>query len=167
MRAHFRAGLDITVDFDASTAPQVNPAVAGVLLDQLTVSQQLTEDTTPALEGDPVDLSTTLIAGVGTIDLTTAPIANRIGTTVNLTGKRLIAMLLSAPDDNAATITVATGASNGYPLGTIPLEPGEVIAIGQANKVSTRAAVAAGDKILDVTGSGTDNVEILAVFGDS
>ena len=167
MRAHFRAGLAITVDVDNSVAPQISSQAAAILLNQLDKSQQLTGDTIPSLEGEPVDLSTTLVAGAGTIDLTAAPIAYRIGTTTNLTGKRLIAMLLSAPAANAGTITVATGASDGYPLGTIPLEPGEVISLGQPNKVSTRAAVAAGDKILDVSGTGTDSVKILAVFGDS
>jgi hypothetical protein len=167
MRAHFKAGLAITVDVDSSVAPQVNASFAAVVLDQLDVSEQLTGETTPDLQGEPVDLSTTLIANAGTIDLTAAPIAYRIASTYNLTGKRLIAMILSAPEDNAGTITVATGASNGYPLGTITLEPGEVASIGQINKVSTRAPVAAGDKILDVSGTGTDSVKILAVFGDA
>jgi len=167
MRAHFKAGLTITVDVDSSVAPQVNPQQAAVVLDQLDVSEQLTGDTVPDIQGEPVDLSHTLSGSSGTIDLTAAPIAYRIASTYNLTGKRLIGMILSAPDDNAGTITVATGASNGYPLGTIPLEPGEVVVIGQTNKVSTRAAVAAGDKILDVSGTSGDVVEILAVFGDA
>jgi hypothetical protein len=167
MRAHFRAGLHITADVDSAVAPQVNSQFAAIVLDQLDVSKQLTGDTVPSLEGEPVDLSTVLVAGAGSIDLTAAKIAYRIGSTTNLTGKRLIAMLLAAPADNAGTITVATGATDGYPLGTIPLEPGEVVNIGQPNKVSTRAAVAANDKILDVSGTGTDEVLILAVFGDS
>ena len=64
-------------------------------------------------------------------------------------------------------ITVATGAANGYTLGELILEPGETIAIGQTEVASTRAAVAAGAKILDVSGTGTDSVDIVAVFGDA
>jgi len=167
MRATIKAALDITVDFDATVAPQINPAAAAVELNQLSVSKQLTGDTVPDLQGDPVDLSHTLSGSSGSIDLTAAPIANKIASTVDLTGKRLIAMILSAPTTNSAVITVATGASNGYTLGTIRVEPGETIVIGQTKKVSTRAAVAAGAKILDVTGTTTNAIKILAVFGDA
>jgi hypothetical protein len=167
MRATIKAELSITVDVDDSVAPLINPAQAAIVIDKLKVSEQLTGLTAPKLEGEPVDLSHTLSGTTGSIDLTAAPIAYRIGTTTDLTGKRLAAIELQAPTTNVATIIVKTGASDGYALGEKRLEPGESIVVAQTAKVSTRPTVASNRKILDVSGTSADKVKILAVFGDS
>ncbi len=94
--------------------------------------------------------------GAASIDLTACGSAG----TTNLTGKRLTKLTLTAAAANGAAITVAEGASDGYDIGgnfTVTLLP------GQSNTVEGTVAsdtVGATKKILDVTGTGVDDVSV-------
>lgn len=168
MRMEFKAFLTTYVTVDGGSAPLVSTQFNTVQIDQLNTSVTLQGGGTPDLEGEPVDLSHTLVSADDELDLTAAPIAYRTGSTVDLTGKRLIALQLRAPTTNSDTITLKTAAADGYPLGAgIDLEPGEVLVIAQAAQVSTRATVAATRRYLTIAGTTGDELEILAGFGDS
>jgi hypothetical protein len=166
MRAAIKGQLSI---FAEGSGDFVNSTQRVVLIDGLNKSATLNDVSgTPLLEGEPVDLSHTLASADDELDLTAAPVAHRPGATVDLTGKRLIAMQLFAPADNAGTITLKEAAADGYPIGDgIDLEPGEVITIGQVSKVSTRATVASTRRYLTIAGTSADELQILAVWGDS
>ena len=119
-----------------------------------------------------VDLSFALSGGTTkTWDLTAAPDAKDIADTVDLTGKKLVALLITAPTDNAATgVLMAAGASNGYDIlgaGTdsITTYPGMTVCLFQLGADASFDAVAAGDKTIDFTGTDGDELDILAVFG--
>lgn len=109
----------------------------------------------------------TLTAGSGSIDLTALPglDANQ---TIDGTGLKVQLLLLLNPSSNANSITVASGASNGYGLDaagtawTETLSPGQWRMVG-GNNVSPD--VAAGDRILDVTGTGSQVLNVSVVLG--
>ncbi len=111
-------------------------------------------------DGESVTLvptyTVTTSSGTATIDLT----ACGEGGDVNLTGKRITRLVLTAAADNGAVITVAEGASNGYDIGnnfTITLLAGQSITIEGTAASDT---VDATHKILDVTGTGADDVSV-------
>jgi hypothetical protein len=118
-----------------------------------------------------VDLSFTLSGATKTWDLTAAPDAKNTSATVNLTGKKLVALIVVAPTDNAAAgVTMVAGASNGYDIlgastDRITIYPGQTFALFQLGAASSYDAVAAGDKTIDFAGTSGDDLDILAVFG--
>src|SRR5690606_36830355 len=95
-----------------------------------------------------------LTAAAATIDLTAVPHIS--GGTGDLTGLKIRHVLFYNPSDNA--ITVSEGASYGYALngGNDIIVPagGRV----QMDLLDTQPAVAAGDKELDLAGTGTDEL---------
>lgn len=102
-----------------------------------------------------------MTAGAATLDLTAVPDIQ--GGTVDLTGLKIRHILLYNPSDNA--ITVSEGASNGYAL-----NGGNDIVVGagcrvQMDLLDTQPAVAAGDKELDLAGTGTDELWIAILAG--
>ena len=79
---------------------------------------------------------------------------------VNLTGKRLTKLILTAAADNGAVITVAEGASNGYDIGssfTVTLLAGQSVTI---EGTAASDIVDSTHKVLDVTGTGEDDVAV-------
>lgn len=127
----------------------------------LNTSATLNAGSTPAASKDTA-FTFALTAGAGTIDLTNITDPN-LGT-VSLSGITPNLVKLQNPATNANAITVKQGATNGYTglgasfLVTIP-PGGEVLlyAIGGST-------VGAGSKTLDLTGTGTQalNVQIVA-----
>ena len=103
-----------------------------------------------------------MTAGTVTIDLTSLTQAGVAGT-LNQTGNKLRAVHIIAPSTNSAVIQVASGASNGYTsIGTVSqLKPGDACIKVTSNSI----AVDGTHKTIDVTGTGTDAVELLMVFG--
>jgi hypothetical protein len=102
-----------------------------------------------------------LSAGAATIDLTAVPVAG--GTTQSFSGLKVRGYLFSTPTTNAANITIAEGASNGYPLGdSIVLKPGQRVVKWLDDEGTT---VAGGDKTLDLAGTGTDAFSYLIIAG--
>lgn len=132
-------------------------------------SKTLDGTTTPKVD-TVVDLSRELAAVSETQDLTAAPLAEDINQTTDLTGKKLIGLLIYAPTTNAAAITIESGATNGYDfLGDaaygLTVYPGMTIEMFQLGAAASLDAVAAGDKTLDFGGTVGDELQILAVFG--
>lgn len=122
---------------------------------------------TSDLDRDAIDLSHTLSGTTGSVDLTAAPLARSPASTFDLTDDYLWAVQLSAPSTNADPITVKQGASNGFPLlgaaSLVILAPGDtLVLVGTA--LTDRQKVDATHKIIDIAGTSTDKVNILAFF---
>ena len=105
-----------------------------------------------------------LTAGAATIDLTAMVGTN--GATINGTGLKVQALKVKALAANANAITVATGASNGY--GLAGAATSVTLAAGQefmfyGNELTPD--IAAGAKTIDLSGTGTQGVEIIIVCG--
>lgn len=132
-------GLNTTEEFTASTAVPVSKYSAGQL---------------------------TLSGGSGSIDLTSLPDANGVAGAVTFLGLKVNAYKFRNKSTNANNITIAEGASNGYPLHgasfTLTLRPGEELTY-RGKDLGTD--VAAGDRILDVTGTGSQILEFELVAG--
>lgn len=168
IRAIADCRLDVTLEIETSDAPFINSEADKVLLDGLSLNVQLNDSDDPALE-EIVAWDHTLAGSTDDLDLTAAQIATKIGSAVDLTGKRLLALKLVAPAANTGLITLKTGASNGYPLGAgVTLYPGEdVLLVKRSGVSSTRPTVASTRKILTIDGTNADKLQILAAFGDS
>ncbi len=131
-------------------------------------SVTLDSASTPAADTHPVDLSDTLTGTTKDFDLTAAPKATDITSTVDLTGKKLIAYVLTAASaNNVAGVTFAGNGGNAYDgFGTIVIKPGETyVWAATEGFAAQRDAVAAGDKDVRITGTIGDVVNILAQFG--
>ena len=97
-----------------------------------------------------------MTSGAATIDLTGCGLSG----TVNLTGKKLTKLVLTAPSTNANAVTVATGGTNGY---AVTSAFSQVLAAGESITVdltSVAPTVASGAKTLDVTGTGAQAVKV-------
>ena len=132
-------GLNTSNEWTASTTPPVSKYSAGTL---------------------------TLSSGSGTINLASMPDANGVAGTVDFTGLKVNAYKLRNKSTNANNITIAEGASNGYPLHgasfTLTLRPGEELTY-KGTDVGTD--VGSADRILDVTGTGSQILEFELVAG--
>lgn len=129
----------------------------------------LNSSSTPVVD-TVVDLSRTLAGASESNDLTAAPLASDITDTVDLTGKKLVAMLLVADTGNdSGGLVVKFGATNGYDFlgasGQVTLFPGDTHLVFQYGAAAGRDAVGASDKTMDFAGTVGDEVSILALFG--
>lgn len=107
----------------------------------------------------------TLSAGALSIDLTALTDAIS-GLTVDMTGKKIRSMWLFAPTGNAGAITIKPHASDGYTGWTS--SGGQVLSAGDyrgPDIFTGGIAVDATHKILHVTGSGTDKLQLVLLFG--
>jgi len=105
----------------------------------------------------------TLVAGTATIDLTSLTQLG-LSTAVNMTGYKLRFIQWFAPAANVANVKIAPGASNGYaPVGVV-----DTIAPGDPGVKPTLSstAVGASSKNITITGTGTDSIQLLLVFGN-
>jgi hypothetical protein len=100
--------------------------------------------------------------GSTTIDLTAAPLARDNALTADLSedGANLHAILVYADDDNLEPMTFGPGASNGYPVPSVTLRPGNRFALVGTNYQS----VSATKKTIDIGGSVGDTLHIIAYF---
>jgi len=111
----------------------------------------------------------TLVAGVGTIDLTALPGTN--GTTVDGTGLKVQALKVKSPSTNANILVVGKGASNGYGFNgktwTVAIKPGEEVMFRFVD-AATQPAIAGGAKTIDLSddsAGGTDVFEVAILLG--
>ena len=130
----------------------------------------LTSTSTPNVDSPPADLSKTLSSSSETISLTAAPLARDVAKTQDLTGKKLVAILLSAPVGNSNPITIAPAASNGYNLfgasGQVTLQPGEaIVKLYESGATNNSPSVSGTAKDITISGTTGDEVEIIAYFG--
>lgn len=130
---------------------------------------QLTGTSTPAVS-KVVDLSHTLSGGTTKDwDLTAAPAARNINETEDLTGLRLVGIKINNTSDSNWTIEPHP-TTNGYNLfgnasGQVTLLPGARIQQWLEGVAANLPAVAAGEKVIRLTGVDTKAIEIIAVFG--
>lgn len=105
-----------------------------------------------------------MTAGAATIDLTA--LVDVQGRTINLDTLRVRAVKIRALDANAAAVTVAKGASNGYT--GFGLAFSVTLAAGQEATLylgATGTAVSATEKTLDLSGTGTDGIQLAIAAG--
>lgn len=136
------------------------------------ISDAHSPTTTPRVDKPPVSLEITLGGSPTQIDLTAVaglalpPSATR---TLDLTGAKVVDVLLSAPATNVAAVNVAPGAANPYPLfGTgndIDVAPGETIASGFKGVATSKPAVSGTVKRIDVSGTSGDKLKIDLYLG--
>lgn len=107
----------------------------------------------------------TMSGGAATIDLTSQPGINT-AETIDMTGLKVQLAKFRNLATNANNITVAKGASNGHTLlgasWEFTLAPGQSVTIYGNEAV---ADVAAGVKTIDITGTGSQVLEIQMVAG--
>lgn len=159
---------NMTILRKLATAPAANASRNYVTLDGYDNTHELTASTTPDADyGDAFEL--TLTAGAVTLDLTaiTGPDAG----TISYSGKKIRAIKFRAKSTSAGAFTIAKGASNGY------------TGFGSAFSVTLPANAAGGAwfmfydagggtavsgtvKTLDITGTGTQVIEVAVVAGD-
>lgn len=174
VRANLSCGLDVTETVAAAYSP-ASPVDGVSNVRRFNAYNQLNKildsATTPKAD-TVVDLSFALSGGTTkTWDLTAAPDAKNTAATVNLTGKKLVAMLITAPIDNAAAgMTIVAGAADGYDIlgasaDRLTIYPGQTVCLFQLGAAANWDAVAAGDKNVDFAGTDGDEIDILAVFG--
>ncbi len=126
------------------------------------VARDLTASTTPDVTKASYQ-TVAMTAGAATIDMT-ALLLN--GVAVTLSGLEPRAIRVTALAANAANVTVAKGASNGYDgMGaafSVTLEPGQGFLFDFA---AVGNAVGGSNKTLDLSGTGTDGVRLTTVAG--
>lgn len=141
----------------------VNTAVDTLRGDQLDSDQTWDGTTTPDVD-DGAMLRQAMTAGAATINL--AAIVDALsGLTKNLTTKRVRGIKIMTTG-NAAVLTIAKGASNGYTgFGanfSVALPANSELELLFGADIT---AVAAGDRTLDLAGTGTDGIDIGLVWG--
>ncbi len=163
------AGAEV---FTAAEAPTGGTQQARTLtITGADVSTTIDSTTTPRIELSPI-VRTITISGTTTVDLTAAagvalPIA--ASRTIDATGKKLVAVRLSCPSTNVASVNVAPGASNPYPIfGTgndVDVKPGQTLIALINGVASSYVAVGPTAKTLDVTGTTNDVLNVELYFG--
>ena len=137
------------------------PANSTVTHSQYDVLTNLSASTTPNVDTAAFE-TFTLSSGSATIDLTALTLN---GAAVSLSAKQPRALHIKNTGSNS--MTIAKGASNGYTgLGSsfsITLAAGAGVLIDWPNDNST--AVSGSVKTLDVTGTGTDTLQLSVVAG--
>lgn len=133
-------GMNTTSSYTASTTPPVTKFSAGTI---------------------------TLSSGTGSVNL--AALSGRTADeTVVGTGLKVQTVKLRNKSTNANAITIAEGASNGHPLlgaaFSIILQPSQSITFANEG-VDTGTDIASGDRVWDVTGTGSQVLEYMIVMG--
>ena len=146
-----------------SAATQGLAATGGAAVSHTAFSlrTRLSSTTTPDVEAVSYQVAA-LVAGAKTIDLTALPTTEG---TYNATGKKVRAFMVKNRTGNAA-LTISEGATDGYAL----LGAGfsfRLAANQQAVFYLADAApvVAAADKTIDLSGTGTQESEITFIIG--
>lgn len=122
----------------------------------------LTSSTTVPVT-DVASFSKALSTGTGTIDLTAL---DGTEATIDGSGKKVQAVLFRNPSTNANAITIVEGAINGYALFgasfSIILQPGQQFG---AYLKDAAPDIAAGDKTIDISGTGSQALDVVLVIG--
>lgn len=141
----------------------LNTALDTIRGDGLDSEVTLNSGSTPDVD-DGAMLRVAMTAGAASINL--AAIVDALtGLTKNATGKKVRGIKIMTTG-NAAVITIAKGASNGYTgFGaafsvTLPTNSEMVVLFG-----ADITTVASGDRTLDLAGTGTDGIDIGLVWG--
>lgn len=108
-----------------------------------------------------------LVTAAKTLDLTALTALGTAGSTVDMSGLKVQAILLVNPSTNANLITMATGASNGYDFtggssSKVTVYPGSSVLIYCAD---TSHDVDGTHKTIDFAGTGSQPFQIVIVAG--
>lgn len=162
IEAAYVANLTVVETLETNV-PAVSASDAGITHNGWNKSATLNASSTPPATKTAA-FQKALSTGSGTIDLTALPGTN--GATVDGTGLKVQAIKFANPAANANPITVAVGASNGYDLFgsafSITLQPGQE-ALFYGNDATPD--VGASDKTLDLTGTGSQALNVQVVLG--
>ena len=163
-----------TVTIAASTKETIDSGVtavdaanATILHDKFNFQKSLTSTTTPPVTNASY-FTQALSAGAATIDLTALTEAG--GGTLDATGLKVQVLLLNTRGkSNAGAITITKGFTNGYSLagsttGKVTLAGGDGEAVCFFFNDSQQD-VSATVKTLDLSGTGTDSIDIGIVVG--
>lgn len=154
-------GLTVTETFETVDVPLVDSTDAKWKAKLAQVST-LNGSSTPDAEMH-ADMQVAMVAGAATIDFSAL---TRRGAAVSFSGKAVRAIVFRNPATNANDITIVEGAANGLPLlganFRIVLKPGHVFAAYLDDDGPT---VGAADKTIDISGTGTQALQMLAVAG--
>jgi hypothetical protein len=172
-KATITCSMDVTETIAAASSPasSADGSSNARRYSEYNQTNKILDGSTTPKADTVVDLSRTLAAASETADLTAAPLASDINETVDLTGKKLVGLLIYADaGNNAAGVTIESGASNGYDfLGDaaygLTVYPGMTIEMFQLGVAASLDAVGASDKTLDFGGTAGDELQILALFG--
>jgi len=130
--------------------------------DTPTPAEILTEEITIDGTGS-YDIDLTAAKIVGAVDVSGDPAA-----TEDLTGKKLCYLELHSGSANAGDITVKPGVSNGYPLFGASITQGVKVVpyahLAMLIQASGLAAISATTKIITISGTTGDTLNIIAVF---
>lgn len=156
--------LTVTVAETPETNVPAAPASSRVNLHTLfNTSKSLDGTTTPAVSKNAI-FDKALVAGAGTIDLTALTAINNLA--VTFSGLKVQVWKFKAKSGNAAAVTIKFGSANPYNLlGTswlLTLEPGQELG---GYTAGAAPVVGASAKNIDLTGTGTDAVEVSLVAG--
>ena len=152
---------------ETSAAALVSTSDATRTYNGLDTEETFNASSTPDAE-DAAFFRITLTAGAATIDLTAMlhQIDSALTASKSASGKKVRAWKFKAPATNTGNITITKGASNGYsPVGTTFTK---VIAPGGESSdyfVSAAGTVGGSAKNLDVTGTGTEYIDVGVVWG--
>lgn len=107
----------------------------------------------------------TMTAGAKTLDLTSLATLN--GGTFDATGLTIIAMRLKASSGNANPITIEPGAANGYDFQGADWQwTGDAEDEALFYSDDNAPTVAGADKDLDISGTGSQTIEVTILFSD-
>lgn len=174
--AFISASIDGVLTKDAANSPSSPSAGRRRSFTAYNLAGELLNSASyPALTAAPVDLSKTLAATTFDFDLTAAPLAEDTSDTIDLTGKKLVALLFYADVENAANLTIGPHpTTNGYPLfgtGIIQtIRPNQCELLffpdtEDATFVLGMPAVAADAKVIRIAGTIGDSLQCIAYFG--
>ena len=158
----YRSDLTV-VETLTGNRPQATDAKAKVTHDILNKTKSLGAATTPPAT-KVAAFQKALAAGVATIDLTALVGTN--GEIVDGSGLKVQCLKVANPVTNANPISITEGAANGYAAfgagWKLTLSPGmEALLYGDDDAPD----VAAGDKNIDLAGTGSQALDVLIVLG--
>lgn len=152
----------VTETVTTSESPLIDSTDA-TIKEKIAVDVTLTGASAPDAEMHAA-MQVAMVAGAATIDFTA--LTRRGGSPISFSGKNLRSLMFQNPSTNANDITINVGAANGLAFfgaaSKVVLKPGDVIG---AYFGSTGPAVAAGTKNIDITGTGTQVLQVIAVAG--
>jgi hypothetical protein len=154
--------LKVTETLTAVDAPLIDTADATIRtkIDRVVT---LTAASSPDAELN-ADMEIAMTAGAATIDFTA--LTKRGGVAVSFNGKAVRAVAFKNPATNANPITIVEGAANGLPLlgasFSLTLQPGQE----HFSYLGTGGTTVAGtDKTIDITGTGSQVLQMIAIAG--
>lgn len=174
--ADVSAELDVKVTFDAQAAPAISSQSVPIVLSGYSHRGKLNASSNPPISGEPVDISTEIDSGgTADIDLTAVPKAYAISEDADLTGKKLVAIILHAdPGNNASGVTIGPHPTDDpYPLWGAA-EQSETLYPGAhlvkylhhtAALANAHTAVGSGAKNIQIAGAAGDIIRGMLVFG--